>query len=70
MLKAFYDLRFNAIKKLKETKNPNPYPHKFHVSQSIPSYVREYAPEGKIDKGQTLDGAKPVISLPLEEGIS
>ena len=42
--------------KLKETKDPNPYPHKFNVSESIPDFIREYGEDGKIAPGQKLEG--------------
>jgi len=40
---------------LKETQNPNPYPHKFHVSTSLKAYIEKYGPEGKIPPGTRLD---------------
>lgn len=57
---AFYELRYKNINKLRETKNPNPYPHKFHVTQSIPAYIKEWGVEGKIEKGQSVEDAQPV----------
>lgn len=57
---AFYELRYKNINKLRQTKNPNPYPHKFHVGSSIPAYVKEWGVEGKIEKGQLVENAKPV----------
>lgn len=57
---AFHIHRSNIIKKLKETKNPDPYPHKFHVTQAIPRFVEEYGVEGKIESGTALTDAKPV----------
>lgn len=77
LLQAFYELRSNTINKLRQTKNPNPYPHKFNVSQSIPRYIAEWGAEGKIEKGASLSDAKPVswlcipvgTSLPLTTGV-
>ncbi|BEJ11360.1 hypothetical protein CspHIS471_0107820 [Cutaneotrichosporon sp. HIS471] len=57
---AFYELRSNAIKKLRETKNPDPYPHKFHVSTGIPAFVEEWAVEGKVPEGETVEVEKPI----------
>ncbi|OCH88627.1 lysyl-tRNA synthetase [Obba rivulosa] len=51
----YFEIRSRHIQKLKETQNPNPYPHKFHVSTAIPSYIEKYGPEGKIKAGEKLD---------------
>lgn len=51
----YYEIRCRQIKELKETQNPNPYPHKFHVSRSITSYIKEYGKEGKISPGTRLE---------------
>ncbi|KAL7418382.1 lysyl-tRNA synthetase [Cryptotrichosporon argae] len=56
----YYELRSRTINELRKTKSPDPYPHKFHVSQSIPSYVREWGADGKLADGQTLSDAKPI----------
>ena len=58
--KAFYEFRSDAIRKLKQTKQPTPYPHKFHVSQSIPRFVREWGIEGRVANGATIEDVKPV----------
>lgn len=42
--------------KLRETKDPDPYPHKFDVSISIPNYIEKYGTEGKIPAGTKLRG--------------
>ena len=47
--------------KLKETQNPNPYPHKFHVSRSMTSYIAEYGAEGVIANGDKLEGKEERI---------
>lgn len=57
---AFYELRSNVIKKMRETKNPDPYPHKFNVTQGIPQYVREWGVEGKVADGQTTEVEKEI----------
>ncbi|KAJ7604008.1 lysine-tRNA ligase [Roridomyces roridus] len=51
----YYELRSRQIRQLKETQNPNPYPHKFHVTRSITSYIDTYGPEGKIAPGAKLE---------------
>ncbi|WWC71919.1 lysine-tRNA ligase [Kwoniella pini CBS 10737] len=57
---AFRELRIREIQALRKSQSPNPYPHKFHVSQSVPSFVREWGVEGKIEKGAHVDDAKPI----------
>ncbi|KAJ3787624.1 lysine-tRNA ligase [Lentinula aff. detonsa] len=52
----YFELRSRQILHLKETQDPNPYPHKFHVSKSISSYIKTYGPEGKIAAGTKLAG--------------
>jgi len=49
-------MRCRQIKELKDTQNPNPYPHKFHVSSSLTSYINTYGPEGKIPPGTKVEG--------------
>jgi lysyl-tRNA synthetase class 2 len=56
MAQQYYEIRCRQIKELKETQNPNPYPHKFHVSTSITSYIKQYGEEGKIPPGTRIDG--------------
>ncbi|KAL1734820.1 hypothetical protein EV714DRAFT_244794 [Schizophyllum commune] len=57
----YYEMRSRAIMKLKETQNPNPYPHKFHVSRSMTSYIAEYGAEGVIANGDKLEGKEERI---------
>ncbi|KAG6853855.1 hypothetical protein C0991_000616 [Blastosporella zonata] len=52
----YYELRSRQILNLKQTQSPNPYPHKFHVSRSLQSYVTTYGAEGKILPGAKLEG--------------
>ncbi|KAJ7291449.1 lysine-tRNA ligase [Mycena rebaudengoi] len=51
----YYELRSRQILNLKATQSPNPYPHKFHVTRSITSYIDTYGLEGKIPAGTRLD---------------
>ncbi|KAG9309337.1 hypothetical protein JVU11DRAFT_10829 [Chiua virens] len=57
----YFELRSRAILKLKETQDPNPYPHKFHVTKSIADFVREYGEDGLIAPGKKLEGV--LVSL-------
>jgi lysyl-tRNA synthetase class 2 len=45
-----------GILNLTSTLSPNPYPHKFHVSRSLASFVATYGADGKIPPGTKLDG--------------
>ncbi|TFK64828.1 lysine-tRNA ligase [Pluteus cervinus] len=51
----YYELRSRQILNLKATQSPNPYPHKFHVSRSITSYVDKYGPDGVIAPGAKVE---------------
>ncbi|EPQ56889.1 lysyl-tRNA synthetase [Gloeophyllum trabeum ATCC 11539] len=51
----YFELRSRQIQKLRETQDPNPYPHKFEVSISIEDYIKKYGPKGKIPAGTKLD---------------
>lgn len=48
----YYEMRMRAIQKLRETRNPDPYPHKFHVSSSLTDFIERYA--DKIEAGGQL----------------
>ncbi|KAF5346771.1 hypothetical protein D9756_010431 [Leucocoprinus leucothites] len=54
----YYELRSRQILNLKQTQNPNPYPHKFHVSLSISDYIDKFGPEGVVAPGTKLEGQK------------
>ncbi|KAJ7056534.1 lysine-tRNA ligase [Mycena amicta] len=58
----YYELRSRQILNLKQTQNPNPYPHKFHVSRSISSYIDVYGPDGKILPGDKLSGVQESLA--------
>ncbi|KAF9045745.1 lysine-tRNA ligase [Hymenopellis radicata] len=53
----YYELRSRQIMALKASQDPNPYPHKFHVTSSISAYIDKYGADGKIPDGTKLDGA-------------
>ncbi|WVO12467.1 lysine-tRNA ligase [Cryptococcus depauperatus] len=56
----FHEMRYQEIAKLRETKQPNPYPHKFHVSHSVPAFVEEWGKEGTLREGETHCLGKPI----------
>ncbi|CAG8645674.1 927_t:CDS:2, partial [Ambispora leptoticha] len=47
----YFEIRSEKILKLRESKNPNPYPHKFHVDISIPVFIQKY---GSLQPGEHL----------------
>lgn len=53
-------MRYKEIAKLRETKQPNPYPHKFNVTHAVPRFVEEWGKEGKLEKGETAQLDNPV----------
>ena len=40
--RQYFELRSRAIKQLRETHQPNPYPHKFHVTTDMEGFVQDY----------------------------
>ncbi|KAF8907878.1 hypothetical protein CPB84DRAFT_1674643 [Gymnopilus junonius] len=52
----YYEMRSRQILALKASQEPNPYPHKFHVSTSLVNYIEKYGSEGKILSGTKLEG--------------
>ncbi|KAI7367997.1 Lysine--tRNA ligase [Hortaea werneckii] len=47
----YFEIRSRAIKRMKETQNPNPYPHKFHVNYDLRNLEKEY---GHLKKGDLV----------------
>lgn len=47
----YYEMQVKAVEKAKQA-GQNPFPHKFHVDISVPSFVATY--DGKVEAGQTL----------------
>ncbi|WFC95537.1 lysine--tRNA ligase [Malassezia brasiliensis] len=48
----YYEMRSRAIQKLRETRNPDPYPHKFNVTLSLTDFIAKYA--DKLEPGAQL----------------
>lgn len=46
----YFEIRSNKINALRTSKQPNPYPHKFHTNYAIADYVRDYS---HLKKGET-----------------
>jgi lysyl-tRNA synthetase class 2 len=49
----YFEIRSRAIQKLRETRNPDPYPHKFHVSISVTDFIEKY--QDRVEAGAKLD---------------
>lgn len=58
----YYELRSRQILNLKATQSPNPYPHKFHVTRSITSFIETYGVEDKIKSGTKLEGVEESLA--------
>lgn len=58
----YFELRSRQIRKLKETHNPDPYPHKFEVTTSITEYIDLYSPEGVIKPGEKAEGVTECLA--------
>lgn len=40
--REFFERRSRAVKKMKQESNPNPYPHKFHVTTDMKQFMQDY----------------------------
>ncbi|KAI4154139.1 MAG: hypothetical protein LQ340_001875 [Diploschistes diacapsis] len=41
--RQYFEIRAARIKKLRDSKNPNPYPHKFHVDTDLREFIKKYS---------------------------
>jgi lysyl-tRNA synthetase class 2 len=46
----YFEIRSNKILALRKSKQPNPYPHKFHANYKVADYVRDFS---HLKKGET-----------------
>ncbi|GAM88410.1 hypothetical protein ANO11243_064430 [Dothideomycetidae sp. 11243] len=46
----YFEIRSRAIQKLRQSHNPNPYPHKFHVNYDARNFVKDF---GHLKTGET-----------------
>ncbi|GJJ06404.1 hypothetical protein Clacol_000595 [Clathrus columnatus] len=58
----YYEIRSRHILELRKTLQPNPYPHKFHVSISVSNYIEKYGAPGKIPEGTRMDGIEESLA--------
>lgn len=54
----YYEMRKAAIQKMKGSE-PEPYPHKFHVSISFADFIAKYS---SLEAGQHLDAVEVSVS--------
>ncbi|KAF2171520.1 hypothetical protein M409DRAFT_18633 [Zasmidium cellare ATCC 36951] len=47
----YFEIRSRAVKRMKETNDPNPYPHKFHVTYDLRNFEKEF---GHLKKGEFI----------------
>jgi len=47
----YFEIRSRAVKRMKETQSPNPYPHKFKVTYDLRNFEKEY---GHLKKGELV----------------
>ncbi|KII92202.1 hypothetical protein PLICRDRAFT_36993 [Plicaturopsis crispa FD-325 SS-3] len=52
----YFEHRSRKIQALRESQDPNPYPHKFDVSISVATFAKKYGKEGVIASGSRLEG--------------
>ncbi|WYZ37847.1 hypothetical protein EsH8_II_001353 [Colletotrichum jinshuiense] len=52
----YFENRSRAINKLRETKSPNPYPHKFHTDYDLRNFVKDFGhlKSGEHDKAKVV----------------
>src|SRR5271170_5010367 len=39
----YFEVRSKRINELRASKNPDPYPHKFHTSMAVPEFIEKYS---------------------------
>lgn len=49
----YFERRARTIQKLRETRDPDPYPHKFHVSISLTDFIEKY--QDRVQAGEKLE---------------
>lgn len=47
----YFELRSRAVKRMKESNSPNPYPHKFNVTYDLRNFESDFS---YLKKGETL----------------
>nr|OQO22810.1 hypothetical protein B0A51_10043 [Rachicladosporium sp. CCFEE 5018] len=55
----YFEMRSRAVKRMKDTQSPNPYPHKFSITYDLTRLVEDY---GHLKKGELAED-KPVAIM-------
>ncbi|KAJ4992564.1 Lysine-tRNA ligase, cytoplasmic [Stagonosporopsis vannaccii] len=56
----YFEIRSNKINALRASKNPNPYPHKFHANTRLPHFLLDHK---DLKRGEELKDVKTQIGL-------
>jgi lysyl-tRNA synthetase class 2 len=56
----YHERRVKTIQALRQSRNPDPYPHKFHVSVSLTDFIERY--QSRVEAGQHLEGEKVSVA--------
>lgn len=56
----YYERRVRIIQKLRESRQPDPYPHKFHVSISLTEFIEKY--QDRVQDGTQLQGEEVTVA--------
>lgn len=61
----YFEIRSRAINQLRQTKQPNPYPHKFHVNYNLPKYVEDFKhlTRGQVEEGKEVRVGVRIMSM-------
>ncbi|KAK3648338.1 lysyl-tRNA synthetase [Elasticomyces elasticus] len=61
----YFEIRSRAVKRMKDEKNPNPFPHKFSVTYDLVNFEREYGhlKKGEHDRERTVSVAARIYNI-------
>ncbi|KAL5396499.1 hypothetical protein PMIN06_001637 [Paraphaeosphaeria minitans] len=61
----YFEIRSRAINQLRQTKQPNPYPHKFHVNYKLPQYVDDFKQlaRGQVEEDKEIRVGVRIMSM-------
>ncbi|KAK0249298.1 lysyl-tRNA synthetase [Friedmanniomyces endolithicus] len=61
----YFEIRSRAVKRMKETQSPNPFPHKYTVDYDLSNFEREYGQlkKGEVDRDRTISIAARIYNI-------
>ncbi|KAK0810725.1 lysyl-tRNA synthetase [Friedmanniomyces endolithicus] len=61
----YFEIRSRAVKRMKETQSPNPFPHKYTVDYDLANFEREYGQlkKGEVDRDRTISIAARIYNI-------